>query len=112
MTPYFKLQLGLLDNKTIHLDLSQPQHTGAGYFLDYLYYRAPENWTGISRSQRSGYPHNGGQHTIFIKAPVQNIELFFSWLSSLRPTGAVSKPGQQEFLNIFRQKFLEKIQIS
>lgn len=109
MTPYFKDQLGLVEDPTIRLNLSQPQHTDAGYFLGWLYYSAPESWLGISKNNRSGYPHNGGMHTLYIHAQLSDVECFLAWLKELEPRSHLASKGKELFIENARKLTHEQL---
>ena len=62
---------------------SQPQHTDGGYLLYRMYYGSFLDCV-LKRGEHSGYPHNGGEHslTLHLSVPnlvafIQTVDLFF-----------------------------------
>ena len=109
MTSYFRDQLGLNSKPLARLNLSQPQHSGPGRFLGWLYYSGPEQWVGLDRDQRFGYPHNGGEHSLTIRASVAEVEQFIDWLETLKPASINAREGKDEFIRIAREKLSDEI---
>lgn len=70
-------------NQLVRVDLSQAQHIPAGNLLSKMFYSGFITDT-LSREQFSGYPHNGGQHSL--------------WLS-------LTPADMQDFLDIVRSRF-------
>ncbi len=65
----------------IRYELSCPQHTPEGEFLGYLY-RA--NVLDVfSRDERSGYPHNGGQHSLTLWVRPDDFRAFIELLDEV-----------------------------
>ena len=61
--------------KKMNLDLSQPQYVPAGRILYKMYYSGFLEKT-LDRAERSGFPHNGGQHTLRLHMPEADILAF------------------------------------
>lgn len=55
-----------MNHDVIRVDASQPEHTPAGKFLAMLYYSDVLEALVDSKCF-SGYPHNGGRHTLYLK---------------------------------------------
>lgn len=49
--------------RIFHVSASQAQHSPAGHLLSKMYYGSFLDKL-VPREQRSGYPHNGGEHTL------------------------------------------------
>jgi hypothetical protein len=59
----------------IRYELSCPQHCPEGRFLGYLYYET--NLLEVfNRDERSGFPHNGGQHTLSLRVTTSDLFAF------------------------------------
>lgn len=59
-------------NNIIHVNATQAQHTDAGMLLGKLYYSGFFHKV-LSPEEHSGYPHNGGQHTLTLKMPKEDL---------------------------------------
>lgn len=59
----------------LYVDASQPQHTPAGNLLGRMYYRGFLT-TLLSREQYSGYPHNGGAHSLTLSLSEEDLTAF------------------------------------
>ena len=57
--------------KVVSIDLSSPQTSGMGEIIGKMYYstRISELLGDLS----TGYPHNGGMHSLFIKGPYEDV---------------------------------------
>ncbi len=62
-------------SRLFHITASQPQHTPAGSLLGRMYYGSFLDAT-LSRDQRSGYPHNGGEHTLNLSLSLEDLKAF------------------------------------
>ena len=60
---------------TFHVTASQPQHTPAGALLGRMYYGRFLDDV-LEREQRSGYPRNGGEHTLSLKLSLADLKAF------------------------------------
>lgn len=58
------------------VNASQPQHTPAGNLLFRMYYQTNFLDALLSREQRDGYPHNGGEHTLNLKLTLADLRVF------------------------------------
>lgn len=54
---------------------SQPQHTPAGVLLGKMYY-GQFLQTVLKRDEYSGYPHNGGEHTLVLHLSQTDLQSF------------------------------------
>lgn len=86
-----------------NIKASQREGTPGGNFLSFLYYQ-----TGaidlLKREERSGYPHNGGEHTlIFHIAPEFTIEDVETFLDVVEEQ-YYSHPGCSDFVTQVRAK--------
>lgn len=61
--------------QVLHIIASQPQHTPAGNLLGRMYYRGFLT-TLLSREQYSGYPHNGGEHSLTLSLSKEDLTAF------------------------------------
>lgn len=68
-------------------NLSQPQHTEAGRLLSRFYYGS-DGCLLREMATTSGFPHNGGEHTLNVKATPAEL---VAWLELLKMTF----PGHQ-----------------
>ncbi len=91
--------------RRVHLDLSQPQHTDAGNLLHKMYYCRPRLLDSLSRDERSGYPHNGGMHTLSLHMSVDDLLAF----RALVQQDFATHEGLAAFLADFDSKFAAKV---
>lgn len=61
--------------KTLFINASQPQHTPAGMVLCKMYYGSFLEST-LNRDQFSGFPHNGGEHTLRLRLSPPDLKAF------------------------------------
>jgi hypothetical protein len=85
--------------KKIHLKLSQPQHTDAGNLLGRMYYGHFIDST-TTREERSGYPHNGGEHTLYMDMTADDFEAWAQLIEYQFP----KHPGTPVFCGQIREK--------
>lgn len=111
MTEYFRWQLGVFDDKIVQIDMSQPQHEPAGWFLGYLYYNCQNNWPGLPWESRFGYPHNGGIHSLSFRTTLNGVYEFKNWLESIKPKSHLAMEGKQPFIDILEEKIIDQIHI-
>lgn len=76
----------------MHINASHPQHTPAGKLLGVMYYSGFIQ-TALSQEQRSGYPHNGGEHTFSLSMSPADIGAFLAIVKETYP----SHPGTMPF---------------
>lgn len=79
--------------KVLYIRASQPQHTPAGKLLGKLYYRGFLDL--LDQSEYSGYPHNGGEHSLSLSMTEENLSAL---LSLIRATYATHE-GCEPFIN-------------
>lgn len=84
--------------RTLHVKGSQPQHTDAGRLLGQMYYGGFLDRV-LDRSERSGYPHNGGEHTLHLELSAAD---FLAFVEIVRDTFA-GHPGVNAFLTTLQQ---------
>ena len=64
-------KLHIRKDGTVTIDLSSPQESGLGIIIGEMYYN-----TQISEllgDMRSGYPHNGGSHTLRLRGNYEDV---------------------------------------
>lgn len=88
-------------SRKVYLDLSQPQHTDAGHLLHQMYYSRPRLLDSLSRDERTGYPHNGGMHTLSLHMTAEDLLAF----RALVQQDFSTHRGLAEFLADFDSKF-------
>ena len=64
-------------NKLLYIHASQALHTPAGNLLYRMYYGGYISKILIS-GERSGYPHNGGEHTLTLRLNLSDLEAFLA----------------------------------
>lgn len=57
------------------VDASLPQHTPGGYLLYNMYYGTFLDRV-LKREERTGYPHNGGEHTLNLHLSWDDLQAF------------------------------------
>ena len=65
----------------IELDLSANEQTSAGKMLYQLYYKSSSDELMSLAPEISGFPHNGGVHTMRVIGPYEDV---FAWFALLR----------------------------
>lgn len=86
-----------------NVNASQPEHTPAGNLLCRMYY-GPFLDKALSREERSGYPHNGGEHTLHLRLAPKDLK---SFLDLVLETFS-QHPGAVEFVNAVKANFANK----
>lgn len=85
-----------------HVTATQPQHTPAGRLLSRMYYGSFLDAT-LTRDQRSGYPHNGGEHTLNLKLSLEDLKAFLDLvLETFR-----GHEGALPFVNSIKERFFQ-----
>lgn len=92
-------------SQRIRLDLSQPEHTEAGRLLYAMYYTRCELIDAMPRDLVSGFPHNGGQHTLRVNMTLPDLRAF----RQLVAEEFAGARGVDEFLSDFDAKYLSKM---
>ena len=92
-----------MNERTIHWNLSQPQHTPEGLGLMHMYYD-----TDLSHilDDSSGYPHNGGEHTLHVRSTIPDL---IDWLDlvsdEMGPLAGAFVDDCLGFFGVFLQEF-------
>lgn len=90
----------------IHIKASQRQHTPAGDLLGRLYYGGFLSAV-LAREDYSGYPHNGGEHTLYLDMPPADIEAFLELVQERFP----AHEGTQPFVASVREKVSARLSL-
>lgn len=96
---------GFYSSQRIRLDLSQPEHTEAGRLLFAMYYVRPGLIDAMPRDMVSGFPHNGGEHTLRVSMTLPDLRAF----RQLVAEEFAGARGVDEFLSDFDEKYLSKM---
>ena len=64
-----------MPSSVLAINASQPQHTPAGSVLGHMYYRGFLEKV-LSRDEYSGYPHNGGMHSLTLYLSKEDAHAF------------------------------------
>lgn len=64
------------------IDASCGEDTSAGNFLGKLYYETKVLDLLKPGTERSGYPNDGGRHSLYLMAPREDIEAFLDLISA------------------------------
>jgi hypothetical protein len=64
-----------MSEATVMASMSQPQHTPAGRLVGVMYYRGFLS-KALNREEYSGYPHNGGEHTLVLHLVPSDLNAF------------------------------------
>jgi hypothetical protein len=91
-----------MDN-IISVCATQPQHVPAGRLLGKMYYGRFLD-CALKRDEYTGYPHNGGEHTINLYMTPEDLS---SFLSLVKETFA-RHDGVDDFINAVRERFAKK----
>lgn len=76
----------------MYIKASQPQYTPAGKLLGSMYYGSFLQ-TALSSEQYSGYPHNGGEHTLSLTMSPADVGAFLEIIKETYP----HHPGTEPF---------------
>lgn len=96
---------GFYSSQRIQLDLSQPEHTEAGRLLFAMYYARAGFIDAMPRDTVSGFPHNGGKHTLRVSMTLPDLRAF----RQLVAEEFAGARGVDEFLSDFDEKYLSKM---
>lgn len=78
-----------MSERTVSVDLSSPQQSILGKALGRLYYETNLlDLLDSSKVIRTGFPHNGGYHTLRISGPAEEVIDFLRILKSEFPSAA------------------------
>lgn len=83
----------------IRVTASQRQHTPAGDLLGRMYYSGFLD-KALSRNDYSGYPHNGGEHTLHLHLRPADLDAFLALVQEHYPR----HEGTQPFVTSVREK--------
>lgn len=64
-----------MNERIFNVRASQAQHTPEGHLLGRMFYGHFLDAVTVS-SQRSGYPHNGGEHTLSLSMTLPDLKAF------------------------------------
>jgi len=94
-------------SKRYHIDLSQPQHTDLGRLLYRYYYGTTSDLVKkqFLPCEYSGYPHNGGEHTLTLNVSPVRLADFFYVLNK-------GMPADQQLVNQLKELAIEKAMVS
>lgn len=81
----------------VNIDVSQPQHTPAGLLLGKMYYGGFLEAV-LSRSEYSGYPHNGGVHSLYLCMKPDDLNAFIECVQTAFP----GREGVSPFIDSIR----------
>jgi hypothetical protein len=88
----------------LHIEATQNQHTPGGDFLGKLYYSTRFLDKTLEREEHSGYPHNGGQHSLYLYMTPSDLS---AWLELVEETYP-NQHGCVEFVTSVREKFAKR----
>lgn len=77
--------------RTPFVDASQPQHTAAGFLLGRMYYSGFLEKV-LDHGTYSGYPHNGGTHTLYLRMAKEDIQAFLELVLETFPKNEGALP--------------------
>lgn len=106
-TPYFTDHLNAVQSRLIVVKMSQPQHTEMGGYVYCLYYNGILD-RYIDQSYRSGYPHNGGEHSLTFKSTVRDLHNLVVHLRKDNRLPERHLSGKKEFLDLMERRISEK----
>lgn len=73
----------VLPGKEVSVDISSPERSGMGLIIGKMYYST--RLSDLFGSLSSGYPHNGGEHTLYFKGPYQDVIAALELIRDLTP---------------------------
>ena len=85
--------------QTYRFEASQPEHTPAGKLLGKMYYGGFVD-AALKRGESTGYPHNGGQHSLTLILAVSEFNAFLALVEETYP----QHPGMPEFITSVRER--------
>lgn len=77
----------------IRVDVSQPEHTAAGLLLCKMYYGTVLDDL-LAKHEFSGFPHNGGEHTLRLHLSAEDFDAFLGTIAERYP----HHPGLVSFI--------------
>lgn len=86
-----------------HFNASQPQHTPAGKLLGSMYYGGFLEKV-LARDEASGYPHNGGEHSLTLHLTPSSLESFLALVEESYPGHA----GAPTFVESVRSRAVQR----
>lgn len=89
-----------MQSRIFHVTASQPQHTPAGSLLGRMYYGSFLDKV-LSRDQRSGYPHNGGEHPLSLSLSLADLKAFLDLVLETFK----GHEGAQPFVDSIKERF-------
>jgi len=87
----------------VYVNASQPQHTPAGKLLGKMYYGGFLDRV-LQRDEYSGYPHNGGEHSLSLKLIPTDLFSFLAIVGESFPT----HEGTSEFVTSVKASFSQR----
>jgi hypothetical protein len=91
------------ENQVLFVTATQPQHTPAGKLVGKMYYGAFLE-SVLLRTEYSGYPHNGGEHSLTLQLPLAGLKSFLDLVKS----SFASHPGAADFVASVTAQFQKK----
>jgi hypothetical protein len=88
--------------QTYHFEASQLEHTPAGKLLGKMYYGGFID-AALKRGESTGYPHNGGQHSLTLILSADELTAFLSLVEESYP----QHPGTSEFIASVRERAIK-----
>lgn len=84
---------------TLRIKASQPQHTNAGDLLGRMYYSGFID-KALVHGESSGYPHNGGEHSLTLWMQRPDVEAFVDLVEQAYD----GHPGLKDFTQKIREQ--------
>lgn len=91
-------------SEKVRLNLSQREHTDAGALLRQMYYNKTALLDSLSRNECSGFPNNGGEHTLSLNMTPPDLVAF----RALVEHDFRGHRGLEHFLKDFDAQFTDK----
>lgn len=89
--------------QTYRFKASQTQHTPAGNLLGKMYYGGFIDAV-LQHEESTGYPHNGGEHTLTLNLSVDGFNAFLALVEETYPR----HPGTPEFIVSVRERAMTR----
>lgn len=90
-------------NTAPYIKASQPQHTPAGRLLGKMYYGGFLDKV-LQREEYTGYPHNGGEHSLSLKLEPTDLHSFLALVGESFP----NHEGTAEFIESVKASFAKR----